>query len=988
MLFGSASLAAGIERDSTLRFTPAPSGPYRVSGNRILDAQRHPYLIRGTELAPLTLDASPAAGEVPGFGPFSASAFITIRQRMNMNAVRLPLNAQEFQNNSRYRARAKEIVRKANRFELLVILTEDPNNSVYGDAAVSFWAHCAAEFRDNPNTFFAVSPGPIADKVPDNATATDSASHWRFWLKGGLLADRSRFPGIETLVDAIRSSGARQPIVAGAFGDEVFLQGLTPELLIQDPDIIYETAPRYATTRTDRDRWTQFGLLSERVPVLANGLDPELDRNPAECAAFPRDPAAAGELVEDSLTYFDAHFISWTISSMRPGRLISDYRYLNWTKLDHGWTCGEASSFSGVAMVLLSHLWKADVHGIFAVNQTTGGFLMARGGISTAYGPILADREMDGGQPPWPTILGNVSVRVTDSRGVGRLAPLLHTGGGWAQITFIVPENTAPGPAEVAVVRSDGTSSAGKVLIADVAAGIWTAAHDGRGPVIGQVLQRFPDGRTNEFPAWECSNGACRTVAIPLSDSASTTVRLEGTGFRHAGTHAAIRVTVDDIPVPVVSFGPTPGIGRDQLTIQLPGELRGHGETDLVMTVDGALSNVVRINCGTLRNAAPGKPAPAAAVAVLVHSAAGADRTVHTGTPRPAPYPLTLPRGFPKPPIPPGNPITEAKVRLGRYLFYDKRMSLNGTTSCATCHRQELAFTDGLVRAVGATGQTHPRSAMSLVNLAYNGAFNWSDPTVHSLEEQALKPMFSTDPIELGLNVIQADFLKLTRADPAYRLLFPQAFREESNPHTIENIAKALAAFERTIVAGASPYDRFRYERDGNAISESAKRGEVLFFLDGGPSCFRCHGGFNFSDAVEFVGGSRSPAEFHNTGLYNLAGPISYPLPNAGLYQHTKRTGDIGKFKAPTLRNIALTAPYMHDGSIATLGEVLDHYAAGGRTIADGPFAGVGHDNPTKDKLIHGFYMTPRNRADLVAFLDSLTDEGLIHDPRFADPWR
>src|SRR5438067_3275968 len=110
---------------------------------------------------------------------------------------------------------------------------------------------------------------------------------------------------------------------------------------------------------------------------------------------------------------------------------------------------------------------------------------------------------------------------------------------------------------------------------------------------------------------------------------------------------------------------------------------------------------------------------------------------------------LHVPKGFPQPFIPADNPLTPEKVRLGRYLFYDKRMSVNGTTSCATCHRQELAFTDGRDRARGATGQTHPRSAMTLVNIAYNGAFNWSDPTVHSLEEQALKPMFSSNPIEL-----------------------------------------------------------------------------------------------------------------------------------------------------------------------------------------------------------------------------------------------
>jgi cytochrome c peroxidase len=127
--------------------------------------------------------------------------------------------------------------------------------------------------------------------------------------------------------------------------------------------------------------------------------------------------------------------------------------------------------------------------------------------------------------------------------------------------------------------------------------------------------------------------------------------------------------------------------------------------------------------------------------------------------------------------------------------------------------------------------------------------------------------------------------------------------------------------------------------------------------------------------------------KFHNNGLYNVAGQFSFPWPNLGLYAHTKNPADVGKFKAPTLRNIALTAPYMHDGSIATLGEVVDHYAAGGHTIGHGPWAGVGHDNPAKDPLVHGFFMTPQNRADLIAFLETLTDEGVIHDPKFADPW-
>jgi cytochrome c peroxidase len=355
--------------------------------------------------------------------------------------------------------------------------------------------------------------------------------------------------------------------------------------------------------------------------------------------------------------------------------------------------------------------------------------------------------------------------------------------------------------------------------------------------------------------------------------------------------------------------------------------------------------------------------------------------------PRPAAtYRLQVPKGFPQPIIPAGNPLTAAKVQLGRYLFYDKRLSGNGTASCATCHRQELAFTDGRPQALGSTGESHPRGAMSLVNVAYAAAFNWSNPAVRSLEEQALKPMFGTSPVELG--VVEAKMLRLLRTDPTYRALFPRAFSGEPNPYTTRNVAKALASFERTILSGSSPYDRFHLAGDSGAISEGAKRGEVLYFLDyGGPSCFRCHGGFNFSDAVNYRGKPPAAPEFHNTGLYNLAGTLSYPISSPGLFEHTKKPEDVGKFKAPTLRNIAVTAPYMHDGSIATLGEAIDHYAAGGRTIGSGPMAGKGRENPGKDRLVHGFAMTPQNRADLIAFLESLTDQKLLHNPELSNPW-
>lgn len=336
-----------------------------------------------------------------------------------------------------------------------------------------------------------------------------------------------------------------------------------------------------------------------------------------------------------------------------------------------------------------------------------------------------------------------------------------------------------------------------------------------------------------------------------------------------------------------------------------------------------------------------------------------------------ADYQWNLPKGFPRPYVPPDNPMTAAKVELGRYLFYDTRMSVNGKESCASCHKQELAFTDGRAVGVGATGESHSRGAMSLANIAWAGPLTWSNPGLRSLEQQALIPMFGGHPVELGLR--EGEGLPASiRSDPKYRPLFANAFPEDADPFTISNVTKALASFERTIISSHSPYDRYHYYREDDAVSESAKRGEVLFF-DQRLSCFRCHEGFNFSDSTVSERSFRRPGVFHNTGLYN-----PYPAPNVGIFEFTRLAADQGRFKTPTLRNIALTAPYMHDGSLPTLEAVIDHYATGGRN---------GHDNPNKDPLISGFAIKPQDRADLIEFLRSLTDEDLTHDPRLSNPW-
>lgn len=330
-----------------------------------------------------------------------------------------------------------------------------------------------------------------------------------------------------------------------------------------------------------------------------------------------------------------------------------------------------------------------------------------------------------------------------------------------------------------------------------------------------------------------------------------------------------------------------------------------------------------------------------------------------------------LPKGFPRPAVPKDNPMTPAKVELGRYLFYDQRMSVNEKGSCATCHKQELAFTDGMTRAEGVTGDTHPRSSMSLVNVAYAPRLTWANGELNSLEEQALIPMLGEEPIELGLGGFEYVFLDAVKDDPLYQRLIPQAFPGE-HKMSIELAAKAVAAFVRTIVSMRSPYDRYRWGGDPNAISAAAKRGEIIFSSSERGGCFQCHGGWNFS-AIQYEGGS---SDMQEGGLFFNTGVTKYAAPNRGIYEFTGKNTDFGKFRPPTLRNIALTAPYMHDGSMDTLEEVIDHYAAGGKV-----------DQTNKTSILRPFSLTASEKSDLIEFLKSLTDEELIHDPQWRDPW-
>ena len=317
---------------------------------------------------------------------------------------------------------------------------------------------------------------------------------------------------------------------------------------------------------------------------------------------------------------------------------------------------------------------------------------------------------------------------------------------------------------------------------------------------------------------------------------------------------------------------------------------------------------------------------------------------------------LTLyrPQGFPTYEVPEDNPVTPAGVDLGRRLFYDPILSADSSQSCGSCHNQANGFTDnGLQFSIGVDSIEGDKNAMQIINLLWGEGFFW-DGRSPTLELQALEPVIN--PIEMHEtwpNVVE----KLSR-HPLYPKLFEQAFG--SNTITKELAAKAIAQFERTLIAGDSRYHRYLYGRPGGEMTDSELRGMVLFFGEKA-ECFHCHIDVTFTDN-----------SFRNNGLES-----SFPPEHQGLGAVTGDEFDYGKFKTPTLINIAETAPYMHDGRFQTLEEVVDHYSSNIRW------------SPTLDPLIrpNGFQLTDDEKRDLVAFMKTLTDEDFLTNPDFANPF-
>ena len=314
--------------------------------------------------------------------------------------------------------------------------------------------------------------------------------------------------------------------------------------------------------------------------------------------------------------------------------------------------------------------------------------------------------------------------------------------------------------------------------------------------------------------------------------------------------------------------------------------------------------------------------------------------------------------------VPADNPMTVEGVDLGRHLFYDPILSSDSTRSCASCHQLDKAFSDGAAVSFGVLGIPGTRSSMPLFNLAFNNnGFFW-DGRVATLEEQALLPV--EDHIELNENwdnVIE----KFVR-HPDYPKMFRAAFGiDRTSEITKELAVKAIAQFERSIVSLDSREDQITRFNNGWPTA-AEKRGRALFFIepstqdDNHPGCSHCHMGFNLTDNA-----------YKNNGLDNVSDLQDFP--DLGLGGFTNNVFENGKFRVPSLRNIALTAPYMHDGRFSTLEEVLDHYASGGH--------GVENEDPN----IRPFPLSEQDKSDLIAFMNMLTDTAFVNNPVYKNPF-
>ncbi|MAY83554.1 MAG: cytochrome-c peroxidase [Flavobacteriales bacterium] len=305
-----------------------------------------------------------------------------------------------------------------------------------------------------------------------------------------------------------------------------------------------------------------------------------------------------------------------------------------------------------------------------------------------------------------------------------------------------------------------------------------------------------------------------------------------------------------------------------------------------------------------------------------------------------------LPKGFPAISVEEENTYSLDRWKLGKKLFFEKRFSKDGKLSCASCHKPEFAFSDNKALSIGAFKALGTRNAPSLANVAYHPYF-LREGSIPTLEMQVLVPIQEEN--EFNHNIVL--IAKELKEDERYQALSEKAYGREMDPYVI---TRALGVFQRTLISGNSDFDKYKFQSDSSALSDKAKAGMKLFYSEK-TNCSSCHSDFNFTNY-----------SLENNGLYEV-------YADSGRFRFSHDSADIALFKVPSLRNVAITAPYMHDGSLSTLEEVIEHYNSGGR------------QHPNKSEKIKALNLSQEEMESLIAFLESLTDKEFTNDPRWVE---
>ncbi|NOT36977.1 MAG: hypothetical protein HOP11_06335 [Saprospiraceae bacterium] len=314
---------------------------------------------------------------------------------------------------------------------------------------------------------------------------------------------------------------------------------------------------------------------------------------------------------------------------------------------------------------------------------------------------------------------------------------------------------------------------------------------------------------------------------------------------------------------------------------------------------------------------------------------------------------------------------------IGHLLFFDKNLSYDKSISCSTCHDPTLAFTDGYKLSVNSKAENLQRNSPTLLNINNRENFNWANPSIQTLIQQMQRPLYGTHPVELGIKGNEPDIFPRIKANMEYKRLYQLAFGKNIQNLKLQDIEVSLEHYIKTLQSRNSPFDKFLITKDSNYLNEEQWYGFYLFHSDS-IDCSACHGG------VDSFSPDRG-GNFANIGLYNCNG--KYPTKDSGIENESHDQDDNGLFRIPTLRNVAITGPYYHDGSEENLESIIKNYERSGRMIDYGDCKGDGANNPNIDGRLQKFNLQENERRALISFLHSLTDTSYLSNKMFRDPF-